>query len=276
MSFCGEIPFETREFLIALSDKYEKPEFLNEDPSQFLRSFSSETEAEVFSFIAAMLSFGSRKQFIPKIKEIYSLAFPSVVSWLKSGQYSVDFKRMSPDLEKKFYRFYSYSDMIVFFEEIASILKIDSFGNFFKTRTEKALLELKKSCSGEKFGEEFGEEFLEKKRLVLSSEISNYFVKSKIVPKGKNSSNKRVNMYLRWMTRKNSPVDLGLWSWWKSEDLIIPLDVHVLSEAKKLSLIPENAKPSLKTALLLTEKLKTIWKDDPCKGDFALFGLGVE
>ena len=272
MSFCGEIPFETRRFLIALSDKYEKPEFLNEDPSQFLRSFSSETEAEVFSFIAAMLSFGSRKQFIPKIKQIFTLASPSVVSWLKSGQYSVDFKRLSSDSEKKFYRFYSYADMIVFFDEIASILKTASFGEFFRAKTEKTLSELKKSCSGEIFGEEF----LKKKCLVLSSEISNYFVKSKIVPKGKNSCNKRVNMYLRWMTRKFSPVDLGLWSWWKSEDLIIPLDVHVLSEAKKLSLIPENAKPSLKTALLLTEKLKTIWKDDPCKGDFALFGLGVE
>ena len=116
MSFCGEIPFETRKFLIALADKYEKPEFLNEDPSQFLRSFSSETEAEVFSFIAAMLSFGSRKQFIPKIKQIFTLASPSVVSWLKSGQYSVDFKRLSSDSEKKFYRFYSYADMIVFFD----------------------------------------------------------------------------------------------------------------------------------------------------------------
>jgi hypothetical protein len=40
-------------------------------------------------------------------------------------------------------------------------------------------------------------------------------------------------------------------------------------------LISEKATGSLKTAKLITQQLKEIWKDDPCKGDFALFGLGI-
>ena len=105
--------------------------------------------------------------------------------------------------------------------------------------------------------------------------ISEGFEKSSIVPKGKNCANKRVHMFLRWMVRQNSPVDLGLWKWFNSCDLIIPLDTHVLQEAAKLGLIPEKSTASLKTAKLITEKLKGIWADDPCKGDFALFGLGI-
>ena len=87
---------------------------------------------------------------------------------------------------------------------------------------------------------------------------------------------KKLHMFLRWMVRRNSPVDLGLWDWVRPSELIMPLDVHVLDESKRLGLIPQNASPSAKTAVFLTNQLKQIWPDDPCKGDFALFGLGVD
>ena len=97
-----------------------------------------------------------------------------------------------------------------------------------------------------------------------------------IVPKGKNTANKRIHMFLRWMVRENSPVDLGLWNWYKTEDLLIPLDVHVMDEGIKLGALPNNARATRKTAIALTSSLKEIWPNDPCKGDFALFGLGVD
>ena len=60
------------------------------------------------------------------------------------------------------------------------------------------------------------------------------------------------------------------------EDLILPLDVHVMQESIKLGLLPENAKASRKTAIILSQKMKEIFPGDPCKADFALFGLGVD
>ena len=93
--------------------------------------------------------------------------------------------------------------------------------------------------------------------------------------KGKNSACKRTNMFLRWMVRQNSPVDLGIWTWYSPKNLIIPLDTHVLQQAKKLNLLPQSATACFKTAILLTEKLSYYFPDDPVKGDFALFGLGV-
>ena len=82
-------------------------------------------------------------------------------------------------------------------------------------------------------------------------------------------------MFLRWMVRDNSPVDLGLWSdFIDKRTLIIPLDTHVLQEANTLGLL--NGKTaSMTVAKKLTAKLSLIFPDDPLKGDFALFGYGV-
>ena len=83
-------------------------------------------------------------------------------------------------------------------------------------------------------------------------------------------------MFLRWMVRRGSPVDLGLWDWADPASLLIPLDVHVMQEAAKLGLIPEGAAASRKTAERLTSALAQVFPGDPCRGDFALFGLGVD
>ena len=83
------------------------------------------------------------------------------------------------------------------------------------------------------------------------------------------------------MVRTDSPVDLGLWTWFDQKDLIIPLDTHVLQQSVELGLISSGKTgrlppANIKTALKITEALKQVWPTDPCKGDFALFGLGVD
>lgn len=235
-----------------LSEKYEISSFCENDPSQFLRWYKNSVDIECASFIAALLSFGSRKQFIPKIKLILEIADKNsqkISDWLIKKEFVKSFCNSS----EKFYRFYSFFDMQTLFNEISEILiKYNSLGEFVKQK------------------------YLENQNVHLSDIISQSFPNSKIVSKGKNSPNKRINMFLRWMVRQNSPVDLGLWNWFSQENLIIPLDVHVLQESINLGLLPENAKPTKKTAIILTEKLKEFFPKDPTKADFALFGLGVE
>ena len=251
---------QTKQLLISLAQKYEIPAFTLEDPSQFLCWYSSPADIEPACFIAAMLSFGNRKQFIPKIRYIFELADKAdgMARWLKSGRYKCDFEQS----DCKFYRFYSYSDMRDLFSALERILKE------YSTLGEAIHSFCKASCNDNGNNGDI-------LPFVLSF-FQTYFVKADIVPKGKSSANKRLFMFLRWMVRQNSPVDLGLWTWFPQSELIIPLDVHVLQEAKKLELIPAAAPASFKTAQLLTTRLKQIWPDDPCKGDFALFGLGVD
>ena len=82
-------------------------------------------------------------------------------------------------------------------------------------------------------------------------------------------------MLLRWLVRGNSPVDLGLWTWYSKENLLMPLDVHVMRQANELGLIKSKS-ANLKTAQELTKKMKEIFPDDPLRGDFALFGYDIE
>ena len=90
----------------------------------------------------------------------------------------------------------------------------------------------------------------------------------------KSAPNKKINMMKRWMVRNDGIVDLGLWTKLNPSELLIPLDVHVYNVARELELTTRSAK-NYKTVVDITDKLKEIFPDDPCLGDFALFGYGV-
>ena len=186
---------ELKTQLRALADKYETSSFMDADPSQFTRWYKRVEDVEPACFIAAMLSFGSRTQFIPKIRGIFELADRAggIEKWLKSRDFEKDFDENSPNFVQKgeklpkFYRFYSYSDMNSLFCEIAEILEENgTFGEYFRKKYEN--LPSAQQTPG-----------------VLASLISAAFPRSRIVPKGKSSANKRIHMFLRGMVRRNSP-----------------------------------------------------------------------
>lgn len=289
--------------LLTLADKYETKDFLKEDPSQFLYYYKSVRDTELCAFTASLLSFGSRKQFIPKIRFIMENAdnFGGIYKWITCGIYK---KTFAPGDNKKFYRFYSYEDFNILFSRLEEILdKEKTFGAFLK---KEYYSEVKMHLAqGDNKCAQSGAVFKDKRRAQSDSDfkstvraqssadllstvragsntvflvdvLSQIFTGCSIVPSTKSSAKKRLCMFLRWMVRDNSPVDLGLWSWYSKSDLIIPLDVHVLEEAKKLKLISDNAGATRKTAELLSQKAKKYFPDDPCRLDFALFGLGVD
>jgi uncharacterized protein (TIGR02757 family) len=238
----------------ALADKYENKSFLDGDPSCFMHNAESIQEQEMVAFLASSLSFGMRKVFMEKIRFILFLSQGRLYEWIKSGAFKCHFKS---DDERSFYRFYTYGDMYEFFQLCQRILvEYSTLGNFVEknVKDRNALTAICAFC-----------EYFNKKG------------RSKIIPKP-TSACKRLCMFLRWMVRDKSPVDIGIWAdKLNKSTLIIPLDVHVLRQAVKLNLIGgSNPKNSMKLALELSEKLSTIFPGDPCKGDFALFGLGVE
>lgn len=87
--------------------------------------------------------------------------------------------------------------------------------------------------------------------------------------------NKKINMMRRWLVRNDGKVDLGVWKNSSPKDLIIPLDVHVYDQATKLGLTSRRQK-DLKTAMEITDAFRELFPDDPAKGDFALFGYGID
>jgi uncharacterized protein (TIGR02757 family) len=86
--------------------------------------------------------------------------------------------------------------------------------------------------------------------------------------------NKKISMMRRWLTRDDGKVDLGVWSESDKKNLILPLDVHVYDQATSLGLTSRKQK-DIVTAREITDAFREIWPEDPCLGDFALFGYGV-
>ena len=86
--------------------------------------------------------------------------------------------------------------------------------------------------------------------------------------------NKKISMMRRWLVRDDGKVDLGVWKDSDKRGLILPLDVHVYGQAVELGLTSRRQK-DIVTAKEITDAFREIFPDDPCLGDFALFGYGV-
>ncbi len=165
------------------------------------------------------------------------------------------------ELKNHYYRFQTSVDVAEFFITIKRLKDIDSLENIFYSGYKEQNLVLK------------GLERLISKIYEINRYTSqgyNFLVGSL----DKTSPYKRWNMYLRWMVRKDN-LDLGLWSRVDKKDLILPLDTHTFKVSQKLGLLNRKSY-DLKSAMLITEKLREFDPLDPIKYDFALYRLGQE
>lgn len=234
------------------AQQYETHDFVKGDPSWFMHQVSGQQNQELMAWVAQALSYGRREQFMQKIQLILDYAQGNARQWITSGNFN---QRFRPDDNSSFYRLYTYADMHDFFEATRLLLRQHgSLLNFLRAKiadNPASLNAIKAICA--------------------------YYAdfKVKAIPANTDSSCKRLCMFLRWMVRDNSPVDLGLWSGFiDKRTLIMPLDTHVLTQAKNLGLINSQT-ATMSAALKLTDKLRECFPDDPLKADFALFGYGV-
>lgn len=101
-------------------------------------------------------------------------------------------------------------------------------------------------------------------------------IRTKIYGQGEDpkAANKKINMMRRWFVRQGSPVDLGIWTGTSPAELLLPLDVHSHRQAMELGLTKRKSK-DLHTVKEITALLSEAFPEDPCRGDFALFGYGA-
>lgn len=240
---------ETRELLIHLAERYETRHFIEGDPSWWMHQVEGVRNQEATAFVASALSYGSRSQFMPKIESLLAEADGDIDRWLRSGAYRDTFAEGDTAC---FYRLYNRDTMRRFFDAYSALLDRHATLGAYVGR-----------CTG----------------LEAVAAICSWFSAqgaSAVIPKDASSACKRVCMFLRWMVRSGSPVDLGLWAdQIDRRNLIMPLDTHVLSEAMRLGLI-QSRTASMTAAQRLTVTLAEVFPDDPLRGDFALFGYGVD
>ncbi len=227
---------QTRLQLLAWAGEYHCAAFIQDDPVQFPHRYMRKQDIEISGLLTAIMSFGNRKQILKKADELHRLMGDSPYQYVLSCQWKEDFQLT----DRSFYRMLSYADFHVCFARLyAAYSRFDSLEDALSVYSGTPM---EKLCA-----------FLE--------------VSAK-------SPQKKLNMFLRWMIRKESEVDFGIWKSFDCRDLLIPLDTHVCRVAYLLGLT-DTETFSLKNARNITSVLAEVFPNDPCLGDFALFGSGV-
>ncbi|MCC1485344.1 TIGR02757 family protein [Winogradskyella immobilis] len=246
---------ELKDFLDEKVIEYNNPKFIESDPIQIPHLFSKKEDIEISGFLTATIAWGNRKSIINNAKRMMLLLDHSPYEFVMQHQ-ETDLKKLLPFVHRTFNGF----DFIQFITSLKHI-----YTNHYGLETLFAKHADTKSLQNSihHFKQVFFEiEHLERTKKHVSDPL-------------KNSAAKRINMFLRWMVRKdNNGVDFGIWSTLSPSQLSCPLDVHSGNVARKLSLLKRKQNDG-KALLELDTNLRRLDKDDPVKYDFALFGLGV-
>lgn len=247
----------TKTELDKLVEKYETPEFIKDDPIQFIHNCKNKKDAEIYGFIASAFAFGNRTAFIKSLNNIFNLCDNDLCSYIINGDFD--------NLKGSYYRIYKDYDIIALFKILHCIYtKEGGLEELFKGTF--------KSDRGEKY-DHYLSEVVDIMYKYAPKEIGQGF--KHMIPIAQNGgAMKRMNMFLRWMVRK-PPVDLGIWDFIKPKDLLIPLDVHVASVSRQMGLLKRKSN-DFKAVLELMKPLREFCPEDPVKYDFAMFAFGVE
>jgi uncharacterized protein (TIGR02757 family) len=243
--------FDLKSFLDERASRYENSEFLASDPIQLPHRFSKKEDIEIVAFLVSTIAWGNR------------------TSIIKSGERLVDIMENDPFRFVMAYserplnfvhRTFNGEDLNAFFVALKRIYETyDSLENAFVIDDPEANM-FKRIVH---FREIFTQApFPERTQKHLANPL-------------KGSSAKRINMFMRWMVRPAElGVDFGLWRQVPLSELRIPLDVHTGNVARKLGLLTRKQN-DWKALDEIHSHLDACDPYDPCKYDYALFGLGV-
>jgi uncharacterized protein (TIGR02757 family) len=250
---------DLKEFLDEKVLEYNRPNFITLDPISIPHQFSKKEDIEISGFFAAILAWGQRKTIINKCRQLFEMMDNEPHEFLLHHQ------------EKDLKPFLSFKHRT--FNDIDTLYFIHFLSWFYSRHSslEEGFLLGQSNSQDSMFAilSQFQEFF-------FSLPDAPHRTKKHIATPQRKAACKRINMYLRWMVRKDDKgVDFGIWSKISPSQLICPCDLHVDRVGRKLGLITRKQTDWI-TAIELTEKLREFDPVDPVKYDFALFGLGVE
>lgn len=249
---------DLKSFLDKKVAQFNQPDFIENDPIQIPHQFSKLQDIEIMGFWTAMLAWGQRKTIINNCKKLIELMDGAPYDFMvnhqeKDRERFLDFKHRTFQPTDTLY-------FLAFFQQYYQ--QHDSLENAFAKHLQPNDVHVENALKG------FHEDFF---NLPNAPQRTKKHIATPI----RKSSCKRLNMFLRWMVRKdNHGVDFGLWNSIQPSQLLMPLDVHVDRVARQLNLLQRKQTDWL-TVLELTNAMCQLDPNDPVKYDFALFGMGV-
>ncbi len=250
----------SREDLKAFLDEkvalYNQPGFIENDPISIPHRFRRKQDIEIAGLFASVLAWGQRVTIIRKCDQLLGMMDNDPYTFIREHKA----RDLKPFQEFK-HRTFNATDTLYFIALLRWFYsRHDSLEKAFVVAGDKTI--------------ELG--LIQFRNLFFSLEDAPQRTRKHISSPERNSTCKRLSMYLRWMVRKdNNGVDFGIWRSLKPAQLVCPCDVHVERVARKLKIL-KRKQTDWQMALELTTNLRKFDPHDPVKYDFALFGLGVE
>jgi uncharacterized protein (TIGR02757 family) len=255
-SYNGIPSGEIKTFLEEKYLQYNNPSFIACDPVSIPHSFSNRGDIEISGFLTAAIAWGRRDLILRSGRVMLELLENTPYDFIRSASEDELSK-----LKRFVHRTYNGTDFIYF---ITGLRYIYSRYNSM----EEVMLEGMKETGSVKDG-------LSYFRTIFFSLPHATRNEKHFADVIKGASGKRLNMFLRWMVRKDGfGVDFGMWDKIDPAKLYIPLDLHSGNTARRLGLLTRKMN-DWKAVEELTAILRIFDPADPVKYDFALFGLGV-
>ena len=246
------------DFLEAAAARYNTPDFIESDPVSVPHRFSRLQDREITGFWAATLAWGQRKTIINSASRLVELMDGAPYDFIVNHEEQdrarfLDFK----------HRTFQATDTLWFLEFFQQYYRKNaSLETAFARHLTPADTTVENALRG--FHHDFFDHPYAPER-----------TRKHVATPERGSTCKRLNMFLRWMVRKDAAgVDFGLWNNISPAQLLIPLDVHVERVARRLGLL-RRTQTDWQAVLELSENLRAFDPEDPVKYDFALFGMGV-
>lgn len=245
---------ELKDYLDFKADQYNNPNFIESDPIQIPHRYKIKEDIEISGFLASTIAWGNRKMIINSATKMMDAMGNNPYDFVMNAT-----NNQIDAIDNIVHRTFNSEDFRYFIKSLRNIyVNHGGLENVFSVNNS---INLQNRIS------EFKQIFFEiDYPLRTTKHISDPL---------KGSSSKRINMFLRWVSRKDTNgVDFGIWSTVSPSELSCPLDVHSGNVARALGILKRKQNDQ-KALIELDEALRKFDPTDPVKYDFALFGLGV-
>jgi uncharacterized protein (TIGR02757 family) len=254
-----------KDFFNSKADEYNHPSFIADDPICIPHRFSRQQDVEIAGFFASILAWGTRKGIINSCNRLLNAMHNQPYDFIMHTNWNDE-----PESFAVFNGFVhrTFNDM--------DLYHLLNFLQFHYSQHQTLQTAFSRWMQP-------GDETVENALAGFHQYVFNYseaaaeekHCRKHIATPQKKSACKRLNMFLRWMVRRDDKgVDFGCWNQIQPAQLVCPLDVHVSRVARRFNLLQRTTN-DWQAALELTGYLKQLDIADPVKYDYALFGLGV-
>jgi len=245
---------EFRRALESVYRRYNRREFVHPDPLEFLYRYPAAQDREIAGLVASSLAYGNVKQILKAAGAALDVLGPSPRRYLETAGE----KKINADFRAFKYRFTQGCQLAALLLSAREIIK--EYGGLGECASQAGRAPAQTAPQAQRF-------LAGELRRLAPAPVST------LIPAAEGASAlKRMNLYFRWMCRRDA-VDPGGWKL-SPAALVVPLDTHMGKIARELRLT-KRADAGMKTALEITAGFAAVSPEDPVKYDFCLTRFGI-